>query len=228
MKCPQNFIAALAIAFALSQPSSLRAQERVVLATADSGVIYADLYGKGERGVVLAHGGRFNKESWVEQAKTLADSGYRVLALDFRGYGDSRGPGQENPLSAPLQLEVLAAIHFLKKGGAPRVAAIGGSMGGAAVANASQSGELERFILLAPMAIKHPERMRGKKLFITAANDKTASGKPRFIKIREQFEQTPEPKEWMIVNGSAHAQAMLQSAEGEGIMREILRFLREQ
>ena len=27
--------------------------------TQDGGTIYADLYGKGERGVVLAHGGRF-------------------------------------------------------------------------------------------------------------------------------------------------------------------------
>jgi hypothetical protein len=37
-------------------------------------VIYADVYGQGDRGVVLAHGGRFNKESWEQQARTLASS----------------------------------------------------------------------------------------------------------------------------------------------------------
>jgi hypothetical protein len=35
------------------------AQELVSFPTQDVGVVYADMYGKGERGVVLAHGGRF-------------------------------------------------------------------------------------------------------------------------------------------------------------------------
>jgi hypothetical protein len=35
------------------------AQELVSFLTQDVGVVYADMYGKGERGVVLAHGGRF-------------------------------------------------------------------------------------------------------------------------------------------------------------------------
>jgi len=33
-----------------------------------------------------------------------------VLALDFRGYGKSRGAGQSDPMSAPLELDVLAAV----------------------------------------------------------------------------------------------------------------------
>ena len=44
------------------------AQEHVSFPTDDGGVVYADVYGKGERGVVLAHGGRFNKDSWEKQA----------------------------------------------------------------------------------------------------------------------------------------------------------------
>ena len=48
-------------------------QERVSFATQDGGVVYADVYGTGDRGVVLAHGGRFNKESWTTQAQALAD-----------------------------------------------------------------------------------------------------------------------------------------------------------
>ena len=45
------------------------AQEHVSLPTQDGGLIYADVYGKGDRGVVLAHGGRFNKESREKQAR---------------------------------------------------------------------------------------------------------------------------------------------------------------
>lgn len=212
----------------LSRPSSLQAQERVAFATSDSGLIHADLFGNGERGVALAHGGRFNKESWAEQARTLAAAGFRVLALDFRGYGQSRGRGQDDPLSAPLHLDVLAAVRYLKKNGAKSVAVVGGSMGGGAAANASiaaEAGEIDRLVLLAPMAIDHPERMKGRKLFIAAANDTTASGKPRLIKIREQFENAPEPKELVILEGYAHAQALFQTEQGERLMREIMKFL---
>ncbi|MGO8819576.1 MAG: alpha/beta fold hydrolase [Terriglobia bacterium] len=60
---------------------------------------------------MLAHGGRFNKESWGKQARTLAAARFRVLAINFRGYGQSRGPGQAQPLSAPLYLDVLAAVQ---------------------------------------------------------------------------------------------------------------------
>jgi pimeloyl-ACP methyl ester carboxylesterase len=91
------------------------AQEHVSFPTEDGGLVYADLYGKGDRGVVLAHGGRFNKESWEKQARTLADAGFRALAIDLRGYGQSRGPGQADPLSAPLKWDVLAAVRYLRR-----------------------------------------------------------------------------------------------------------------
>ena len=63
------------------------AQKTVSFPTEDGGVIYADVYGEGDRGVVLAHGGRFNKKSWEKQARTLAAAEFRVLALDATGYG---------------------------------------------------------------------------------------------------------------------------------------------
>src|SRR5713101_7932325 len=106
------------------------AQEHVSFPTEDGGVVYADLYGEGERGVVLAHGGRFNKESWEKQARTLTSAGFRVLALDFRGYGKSHGPGDSDPMDAPLHLDVLAAVRYLRKTGAKSVSVVGGSMGG--------------------------------------------------------------------------------------------------
>ncbi len=41
------------------------AQEHVCFPIDDGGVVYTDVHGKGERGVVLAHGGRFNKVAFV-------------------------------------------------------------------------------------------------------------------------------------------------------------------
>jgi pimeloyl-ACP methyl ester carboxylesterase len=72
------------------------AQGHVSFRTPDGWTIHADLYGTGDRGVVLAHGGRFEKGSWGKQARTLTKAGFRVLAIDLRGFG----PSKEGPQSA--------------------------------------------------------------------------------------------------------------------------------
>lgn len=61
------------------------AQRPVVIPVSAHEQIRGDVYGSGEDGIVLAHGGRFNKESWAPQARVLADAGFTVLAINFRG-----------------------------------------------------------------------------------------------------------------------------------------------
>jgi pimeloyl-ACP methyl ester carboxylesterase len=72
---------------ALALAAGLLGRQTVSFAADDGGEVCADLYGQASNAVVLAHGGRFNKESWRDQAATLVSAGFRVLALDFRGYG---------------------------------------------------------------------------------------------------------------------------------------------
>ena len=202
-------------------------QTTVSFPTDDGGVVYADVYGEGDRGVVLAHGGRFNKESWEKQARTLAAVEFRVLALDFRGYGKSRGPGQSDPMSAPLQLDVLAAVRYLRKTGAKSVSVVGGSMGGGAAGDASiasQPGEIDRLVLLGAAPNGPADKLKSSTLFIVARDDADEDG-PRLPGIREQYEKAPEPKKLIILDGSAHAQFLFQTDQGELAMREILRFL---
>jgi pimeloyl-ACP methyl ester carboxylesterase len=213
---------------ALAHPSELQVPEHVSFPTKDGGLVYGDLYGKGDRGVVLAHGGRFDKESWETQARTLAANGFRVLAIDFRGYGQSRGPGQADPVSAPLRFDVLAAVRYLRQTGAKTISVVGGSMGGGAAADASidaEKGEIDRLVLLAPMAGGPPEQIKGRTLFVVARDDANASGSPRLIAIRKEFDRAPQPKEPLILEGSAHAQYLFQTDQGERLMREILQFL---
>jgi pimeloyl-ACP methyl ester carboxylesterase len=203
------------------------AQGHVSFPTLDGGLVYADVYGTGDRGIVLAHGGRFNKESWEKQARVLADAGFRALAIDFRGYGKSRGPGQADIYTAPLHLDVLAAVRYLRKTGAKTVSLVGGSMGGGAAAEAlieAQPGEIDRLVLLAASPGAEPEKLKGRKLFIVARDDANGDG-PRLPRIRAQYEKVPEPKELIILDGSAHAQFLFQTDQGERVMREILRFL---
>jgi pimeloyl-ACP methyl ester carboxylesterase len=203
--------------------------EAVSFPTSDGGLIFANLYGTGERGVVLAHGGRFNKESWDVQAKALAAEGFRALAIDFRGYGKSRGPGQADPMSAPLHHDVLAAVRFLRKRGAKDVSVIGASMGGGAAADAAvegRPGEIDRLVLLAAHGSKAPEKISGRKLFILARDDKMFSGTPRLIDIRKYYDRCPEPKELVLLEGTAHAQFLFETDQAERLWREILRFLK--
>ena len=67
-------------------------------------------------------------------------------------------------------------------------------------------------------------KMKGPKLFILARDDANAGGL-RLPKIREQFEKAPQPKKLILLDGSAHAQFLFQTSQGERVMREILQFL---
>ncbi len=212
---------------ALLFSGAVTAQRTVSFPTEDGGVVFADVYGTGNRGVVLAHGGRFNKESWAKQAQTLAAAGFQVLALDFRGYGKSRGPGQSDVFTAPLRLDVLAAVRYLRKTGAKTVSVVGGSLGAGAAGDASivsQPGEIARVVFLGGSPNGSAENLKSSSLFIVARDDSSEDG-PRLPGIRKQYEKAPEPKELIILDGSAHAQFLFQTDQGERVMREILRFL---
>lgn len=202
------------------------AQEQVSFPTQDGGVVYADLYGKGERGIVLAHGGRFRKESWKKQALELVTAGFRALAIDFRGYGQSHGPQSKSDYDG-VEYDVLAAVRYLHKTGAKSVSVIGASFGGGAAADASieaDPGEIDRLVLLAAWTDRPPEKIKGRKLFIVARDDSNDDGL-RLPKIRANYEKAMEPKELIILDGSAHAQFIFATDQRERLMREILRFL---
>jgi len=205
------------------------AVHHVSFSTEDGGLIYADVYGKGDRGVVLAHGGRFRKESWKPQAEQLARAGFHVLAFDFRGFGQSHGPGDKDMFTAPMCLDVLAAVRYLRKNGAKTVAVMGGSFGGGAAADASsasQPGEISKLILLAGEGNGPAEKIKSPLLEIVARDDASEDG-PRLPHIRAWFDRAPQPKELIVLQGSAHAQFLFQTDQAERVMREVLRFLSE-
>jgi pimeloyl-ACP methyl ester carboxylesterase len=206
------------------------AQRTLSFPTEDGGLIYADVYGEGDRDVVLAHGGRFNKESWEKQARTLVSAGFRVLAIDFRGYGKSKGPGDAQPMDAPLHLDVLAAVRCLRETGAKSVSIVGGSMGAGAAGDASiasRPGEIDSLVFLGGSPNGSAEKLKSASLFIVARDDANDDG-PRLPRIQEQYQKAPEPKALIILEGSAHAQYLFQTDQAERVMREILKFLSAQ
>ena len=217
----------LLILAALLPVDVAQAQTTVSIPTSDGGVIYADLYGSGEKGLVLAHGGQFNKESWRPQAEQFASAGFHVLAFDFRGYGKSHGPGQADIYTAPLHLDVLAAVRYLHSIGATTVSIVGGSLGGGAAGDASIAsapGEIDRLVFLGSCPNGPADQLKSPSLFLVARDDSSGDG-PRLPGIRAQFEKAPEAKKLVILDGSAHAQFLFQTPQAKRVMDEILRFL---
>ncbi len=52
--------------------------------------LVADCYGTQDRGtVLLAHGGGQTRHAWAKTGERLAVGGWRAVALDLRGHGDS-------------------------------------------------------------------------------------------------------------------------------------------
>jgi pimeloyl-ACP methyl ester carboxylesterase len=218
-----KFIPILALLLA----SQAAAQTTVSFPTEDGGVVYADIYGEGDRAVVLVHGGQFNKESWQKQAHALAEIKFQVLALDLRGYGKSRGPGDADSMDAPLYQDVLAAVRYLRKSGAKTVSVVGASMGGWAAGDAaiaSKPGEIDRVVFLGSAPSRSADKLKCPSLFIVARDDASEDG-PRLPGIRAQYEKAPQPKELIILDGSAHAQFLFQTDQADRVMREIIRFL---
>jgi dienelactone hydrolase len=130
-------------------------------------------------------------------------------------------------MNAPLYLDVLASVHYLQKTSVKSVSVVGGSMGGGAAGDASitsQPGEINRVVFLGARPNLPAEKLKCASLFIVARDDASADG-PRLPGIRAQYEKAPQPKELIILDGSAHAQFLFQTDQGERAMREILRFL---
>lgn len=217
-------IVPLALALAVVAP----AQQNVTFGTDDGGLLCADLYGQGSNAVVLAHGGQFKKESWRDQALPLASAGFQVLAIDFRGFGCSKGPGQEDFFKAPFEKDILAAVRYLKAHGAKKVSVVGGSFGGAAAGDASiksTPGEIDRVVFLGGAPNLPADGLKSRTLFIVARED-TEGNSLRLPGIRAQYEKAPQPKQLIVLDGSAHAQFLFQTDQNARVMQEIVRFLK--
>jgi pimeloyl-ACP methyl ester carboxylesterase len=203
------------------QPISLRA--------VDGRLLYGDLYGGGPRGVViLAHGGYSNRSSWKPAAERIAAAGFQVLVLESRAAADLSA-GKDTPCLGDAKCQsrdVVAGVGYLRRLGAKSVSLIGGSLGGAAVAQAAIEAPagIDAIVMLAPAAVAEPARIPGRKLFVAAVGDANSAGL-RLPGIKAHYARVSPPKEFVQVEGSAHGQVMFDSPQGAAAMSAVLRFL---
>ena len=193
------FRAILTCAVSLLVVSSALGRQ-VTFETPDGGLIHADLYGEtGRHGVVLAHGHGSDRSEWAGQAERLAAEGYAVLAIDFRGVGESRG----GPMSRSLYLggkffDVLGGIQFLQENSDAQVISVVGSrLGASVVAYAATKmvdpGLLDSVILVAPAPVRNPYAIPGRKLMMLSSET------PAFEEVRTQFDELRSTKKLVVV-----------------------------
>ncbi|MDF2979130.1 MAG: putative hydrolase [Actinomycetospora sp.] len=107
--------------------------------------------------VVLLHGFPDRATMWRAQIEALVAAGYRVIAPDLRGFGDSDRP--EDVASYRIRHAVADVLALLDAGGVERAAVVGhdfGSVVGWALAMRS-----DRVTRYAALAVGHPEAFRG-------------------------------------------------------------------
>lgn len=110
--------------------------------------------GAGRTAIVMLHGVGGGKDAFRPQMQPLADAGYRAVAWDMPGYGDS-------PAVAPYDMASLAdaALALLDSLDAPQTVLLGHSMGA---------------MVALELVARHPQRVSGLVLSATSP----AFGKP--------------------------------------------------
>ncbi len=103
-------------------------QEIIEYPTADGLTLRADAYGNPDaQPVLLLHGGGQTRNAWGDTAKNLADKGFRAVALDLRGHGESDWAPDESAYTIDSFIEdARIVVSSFKK---PPVM-VGASLGG--------------------------------------------------------------------------------------------------
>lgn len=101
----------------------------------DGTVLHGILMNPGANtGIVLAHQNTGSVCEWLPFGKTLAGKGYRVLAFDFAGEGDSDAHGG----TVSVDQDVLTAARWLRTQGVTDLVLMGASKGGTGSLAAAQ------------------------------------------------------------------------------------------
>lgn len=147
------------------------------ITTSDNTKLYVKDWGSG-RPVILLHGWPLSADSWDDQAMAIAQSGFRAISYDRRGFGRSEQPwsGYDYDTLA----DDLAAV--IQATGATDATIIGFSMGGGEVArymsrhggkNVVQAGLVSSVV---PYMLKTPDNPQGTD---QATFDKMTAGMKR-------------------------------------------------
>ncbi|MGR4878542.1 alpha/beta fold hydrolase [Streptomyces sp. LARHCF249] len=174
-------------------------------------VFFDDLGPRGGAPVILIHGHPFNRTMWAPQTAALTAAGYRVIAPDLRGYGESPVlPGKT--LLADFADDLAGLLARL---GIEQVVVGGVSMGGqiAMELRLRHPGLVRALVLSDTTAV--PETAEARKARLEAADRLLAEGMAPYAeavidKMLAPYNVTGMPQ------AAAHVLAMMRATDPEG------------
>lgn len=180
-----------------------QAQKVEVTFTTEDGIdINGNIFGSGNRWVILSHMFPTDQTSWFDFAQYLADNGYIVLTYDFRGYGKSGG-NQDIP---NIDKDLEAALVFVRQHDAEKVFLMGASMGGTVSLIVASRQPVDGVIsfsspakMMSLSAINVIKNINTPKLFIASRGDVEEAANARAL-----YQASSEPKSLSILDGGAH------------------------
>ena len=168
---------------------------------------WAIVWGEGDRGVVLSHGAVYDAASWESQGQALAENDLVALAVEDVSPGSLR-----------------LAVRYLKEEyDVESVALIGASAGAGPVLQVAEEDpeEVGQIIVLSGIGDvsglgEYP------KLFVASEGEEISE------RVGRMAEEAPgDRNEALILSGSAHAQAIFRTEEGDRLVQAILERLEE-
>lgn len=199
----------------------------IVVLTPDGFRLASTVYGRGAKGVVLAHDASTDKAALGPLAFHLAQSGFVVLTFNFRGFPGSDGV----PDPAVMDRDVLGAAHALVRNfGAKTVSYVGFGTGALVVAKAAYNPDFApRSLALVGTASRYgpltldevmPPLFLPKALLVPKGDEMLLSDTMEAAKL------APEPKEVFEYPGEEDwydpSSAVKQEGSGIAYLRNFL------
>ena len=195
----------------------------VTFMTEDNVELNGNIFGSGKKWIILSHMFPTDQTSWFEFAEILKENDYTVLTYDFRGYGKSEGPKDVSK----LDIDLTAALAYIKQYDPELIYLMGGSMGGTASLFVASQERIDGVI-----SFSSPEEWEGisaisvmgeiiaPKLFIASKGDTGAANS-----AAEMYEKSMEPKQLEILDGDSHGTFIFEEEpENAEKLKEIVLF----
>ena len=204
---------------------AVASEGEVTFMTEDGIELNGNIFGSGNKWVILSHMSPTDQTSWFDFAEMLKENGYIVLTYDFRGYGKSGGTLDVSK----LDIDLTAALEYIKQYDPELIYLMGGSMGGTASLVVASRERIDGVI-----SFSSPYEFKGisavgvigdivaPKLFIASQGDKGAAQA-----ANDMYEDSMEPKMLEILDGNSHGTFIFEEEpeNAEKIKEIVLNFL---
>jgi pimeloyl-ACP methyl ester carboxylesterase len=173
--------------------------------------------GSGDTTIVLAHGAGTAMESWYSAMDDFAEAGYRVVAFDSRGVGDSDGTRSGDAAARAEDIE--AVVADARDRGAARVVVMGSSLGAAATMAVAATQDLDAVVGVSPASLPTDiDAVTEPAFFVASRGDEGPAANA--AELGRHFDRPPK-----IVSGSEHGADLF--ADHPEAIRAVLAYLAE-